>query len=96
VVPGDIRVIEYQVLPWAELDRLGDVQQHVKEAMGVAPDVGILRCVTKDGRKVTFVGDANSTNDLVASGAASNPQGFAIAKRDFPLLEEWPFRIRDD
>jgi hypothetical protein len=46
---------------------------------------------------VTFVGDANSTNGLVSSDAASNPQGVTIAKKDFPvMLEGWSFRIRDD
>jgi hypothetical protein len=65
--------------------------------MGVAHHLGILRCVTKDGNKVTFVGDPDSTNDLVRSGAAGNPQGIAIAKKDFPVIVEgWLFRIRED
>jgi hypothetical protein len=48
-----------------------------------------------DGRKVTFVGDAYATEELVSSGAASKPAGIAISKKDFPvMLEGWPYRLR--
>jgi hypothetical protein len=91
------RVIEYQVLSWADLDGMGDLQVQLKEAMGVAPRVGILRCVTANGRKVTFAGGANATKEVVRSGAASHPQGIAVANKDFPVvLEGWPFRIREE
>ena len=88
-----MRVIEYQVLPWADLDGMGDLPVMLKNAMGESPQVGILRCVTRSGRKVTFAGDADATNVLVKTGQASNPAGALIAKREFPvMMEGWPFR----
>jgi hypothetical protein len=90
------RVIEYQVLSWADLDGMGDLQGQLKKAMGVAPSIGILRCVTASGRKVTLAGGAKATKEVVRSGAASHPDGIAVANKDFPvLLEGWPFRIRE-
>jgi hypothetical protein len=90
------RVIEYQVLSWADLDGMGDLQVQLKKAMGVAASVGILRCVTANGRKVTLAGGAKATKEVVRSGAASHPDGIAVANKDFPvLLEGWPFRIRE-
>jgi hypothetical protein len=37
MVSGGIRIIGYEVLTWAELDLLGDLRQHVKDAMGITP-----------------------------------------------------------
>jgi hypothetical protein len=92
-VADAVRVIEYQVLPWADLDGMGDLPVRLKSTMGESPHVGILRCVTQGGRKVTFAGDANATNLLVKTGEASNPAGALIAKREFPvMMEGWPFR----
>jgi hypothetical protein len=97
IVSGNIRIIEYQILCWTHLDGMGDLQLQVKESMGVTRHVGILRCVAANGNQVTFAGDGDATRELVRTGAASNPQGIAIAKKDFPvMLEGWPFRIRED
>jgi len=73
---------------------MGGLPTLLKGAMGELPQVGILRCVTKGGRKVTFAGHADATNVLVKTGEASNPAGALIAKKEFPvMMEGWPFRI---
>jgi hypothetical protein len=88
VASGGTRIIEYQVVPWSDLLAMGDLSSLVTNAMGTVTQVGILRCVTNDGKRVTFVGRADATNALVASGAASNPAGVAIPKKSFPVMLE--------
>jgi hypothetical protein len=88
-----MRIIEYQVLSWTDLDEMGDLQLQLKDALGETSHVGILRCVAKHGRKVTFAGDPAATRELVRSGAAGDPDGIAISKTAYPvMLEGWPHR----
>jgi hypothetical protein len=90
-------VIEYEIISWADLDGMGDLAVRLKEAMGRAPQVGIIRCASKDGHKVTFASCAKATKELVKSGAASNPDGIAIPENVFPvMLAGWPYRLRRD
>ena len=92
---GGIRVIEYEIVPWDDLDRMGDLISLLDESIKVNSPVGIMRCVTEVGRKVTFVGTADETEKLVKSGAASKPEGIALPKKAFPvMLEGWPYRLR--
>jgi hypothetical protein len=67
----------------------------LKQALGATPQVGIIRCVTKHGKKVTFASTAKTTRQLIKSGAASDPHGITISKKDFPVMfEGWPYRLR--
>jgi hypothetical protein len=92
---GGTRIIEYQIVSWADLSTMGNFSRLVEDAMGTVAEVGILRCVTQDGRRLTFVGEAAATEELVKSGAASNPEGISIAKKPFPImLAGWPHRLR--
>lgn len=93
---GGIRIIEYEVVPWSDLDRMGDLATLLKKVMQIGSTVGILRAVTEDDERVTFVGNAGVTERLVSSGAASDPTGVAIPKDEFPVvLTGWPYRLRD-
>jgi hypothetical protein len=95
VASGGTRIIEYQIVSWADLSTMGDFARLVRDAMGSVSEVGILRCVTEDARRLTFIGDAAATTKLVTSGAASNPEGIAIAKKSFPIMVAgWPHRLR--
>jgi hypothetical protein len=95
VPSGGTRIIEYQIVSWADLNTMGDFSRLVLDAMGTVAEVGILRCATEDGRRLTFIGEAAATEELVRSGAASNPEGIAIAKKPFPImLAGWPHRLR--
>jgi hypothetical protein len=90
-----VRIIEYEVVYWSDLDAMGNLPKLLADSMTIGDSVGFLRCVTDDGRKVTFAGDADATKQLVTSGAASRPSGVAIPKTDFPvMLEGWPHRLR--
>lgn len=92
---GSVRIIEYEVVYWSDLDVMGNLPALLADAMTIGTSVGFLRCVTHDGRKVTFAGDAQATKQLISSGAASRPSGTAIPKKDFPvMLEGWPHRLR--
>ena len=72
-----------------------DLSSLLSDSLKIGSYVGILRCTADDGRKVTFLGHAGATSQLVGSGAASSPTGIAIAKKDFPvMLEGWPYRLR--
>ena len=88
-------VIEYEIIPWSDLDGMGDLYVQLKEALGPTPQVGIIRCVTKHGQKVTFASCGRATRELIKSGSASNPNGIAISKKNFPvMLDGWPYRLR--
>ena len=89
------RVIEYEIISWSDLDAMGDLPMRLKGALGDAHQVGLLRCVTARGSKVTFASSAKATKELIKSGAASNPKEIAISKKDFPvMLDGWPYRLR--
>jgi hypothetical protein len=94
-VAGGVRIIEYEVVHWSDLDTMGNLPTVLADSLTIGSSVGLLRCVTGDGRKVTFAGDADATKHLITSGAASRPSGVAIPKKDFPvMLEGWPHRLR--
>ena len=50
------------------------------------PDLGVLRCVDHQGKKVTLVGKALHVRTLVASGKASDPSGMTLSEQAFPLV----------
>jgi hypothetical protein len=96
VASGRVRIIEYEIVSWTDVEQMGELATLLSETMAVGSQVGILRCVTQAGRKVTFAGDGDTTRRLVASTAASSPGGIAIAKKDFPvMMDGWPFRFRN-
>jgi hypothetical protein len=95
-VSGGARIIEYEIVDWDELAKMGDLPILLGETMRAGSPVGILRCVTTRRRKATFAGDAAAARKLIASGAASNPRGVLISKQEFPvMLVGWPYRLRD-
>ena len=74
---------------------MGDLATPLTYSVKVGSLVGIFRCVTENGLKVTFVDDANSTRELVNSGTASELTGIAIPKDALlPMQEGWPYRSR--
>jgi hypothetical protein len=91
-----VRIIEYEILYWSDLEQMGDLAARLHGDMSVGSDVGILRCVAGPGRQVTFAGHADATRALVSGVGASNPKGVTLLKKDFPvMLEGWPYRFRD-
>jgi hypothetical protein len=96
VAAGGVRIIEYEILLWSDLEALGDLFALLSGSMQPGSDVGILRCVVDDGRKVTFAGDGGATRALVARRTVGTPNGVALRKKDFPvMMEGWPYRLRN-
>jgi hypothetical protein len=94
-MPNKIRVIEYEILKWEEFALMETIAEAVRETLGEGSDVGILRCTAPEAAKITFVGTASATRDLIASGRASWPDGLMIPKADFPvMLVGWSYRFR--
>jgi hypothetical protein len=92
---GTAQIIEYEIVPWSDILQMGDLGTLLADSMGAGTQVGILRCVVEDGRRVTFVGDARATSKLVRIDGAGTSSGVRIEKKDFPvMLEGWPFRLR--
>jgi hypothetical protein len=90
-----VRIIEYEILYWTDLEQMGDLAELLRTDLEPGSEVGILRCVANPDRKVTFVGRAAATRELVASVGAGSPKGIALLKKDFPvMLEGWPYRFR--
>jgi hypothetical protein len=90
-VADKVRVIEYEIVAWADLQLMGSLAALVEERMGVVPEVGVLRCTARGTTKLTFIGTAAATRALVASGQAGDPSGLLLPKKDFPvMLEGWP------
>jgi hypothetical protein len=76
---------------------MGDLVTLVSASMGVVNQVGIIRCVVENGRRVTFIGDAQATSKLVKIDGAGTSSGVNVAKKDFPvMLEGWPYRFRPE
>jgi hypothetical protein len=89
-----MRVIEYEIVTWADLLNLGSWAELVESKMGTVAAVGVLRCATRTTTKVTFIGDAEATRELIKSGKAGNPVGVSISKEKFPImLSGWPHRL---
>jgi hypothetical protein len=49
-------------------------------------ELGVVRCVDHQGRRITVVGQAGHVLTLVASGKASDPDGMALKDEMFPVV----------
>ena len=77
-----MRIIEYEVVYWSDLDTMGDLPTLLADSVTIGSSVGVLRCVTDNGRKVTLVGDADATKQLYwARQALEAPRAPAPAGR---------------
>jgi hypothetical protein len=74
-------------LGWAGL---GGGANHADVSLGVRsalePELGVLRCVDHQGRKIAVIGQAGHVRTLVASCKASDPNGMALKDVMFPVV----------
>ena len=83
--PGAVRAIEYEIMDKEQATRNGLIGPSLAAGdLQSMPDLGVLRCVDHQGKKVTLVGKALHVRTLVASGKASDPSGMTLSKRRFP------------
>jgi hypothetical protein len=90
-----VRIIEYDFAPPEHLQAVVGV-----DALNCLPDVGdvgVLRCVRKDGSKVTLVGDAQRTRAVVAGDDAVRREGIRLPDPTFPVIRNgWPGRFPNE
>jgi len=88
------RVIEYEILTWADSERISALAGQSHSQLRVVPEVAVLRGVDEAGQKLTFLGDAAHTREILRTGAASDPGGTLLSVDKFPVVRPgWPFRL---
>lgn len=84
--PGAIRAIDYEIMDKAQAARIGLRDTSLAGELRAAIELGVLRCVDHQGRKITVVAQAGHVLTLVASGEASDPDGMALKDDMFPVV----------
>lgn len=84
VDPGAVRAIEYEIVPLTLAPM--PVANHLMADPGAFRHVAVLRCVDSRGEKVTVLGRADQFQELLESGAASNPSGVTLPRDAFPVV----------
>jgi hypothetical protein len=84
--PGSIRAIEYEYFLKSQAASLGLSSRKTTENLCDLSQLGMLRCVDHQGRKLTLVGDAKQVRTLLANGQASHPDGMKPTKQAFPVV----------
>jgi hypothetical protein len=86
VEPGAVRAIEYEIVPKGQAPNFGLRGTSLAGELRVAHEVGVLRCVDHQGKKLTVVGAGGHVRQLLASGEASDPRGMTLKKESFPVV----------
>ena len=85
--PGAVRAIEYEIMDKEQATRNGLTGASLAAGdLQSMPELGVLRCVDHQGKKVTLVGQALHIRNLVASGKASDPSGMTLSQQSFPVV----------
>jgi hypothetical protein len=86
VQPGSVRAVEYEILSSNQAASLGLTPSRLRNELGGLSQLGVLRCVDHQSRKVTITGDARHVRKLIANGQASNPDGLDLNRQLFPVV----------
>ena len=84
--PGSVRAVEYEILSSNQAASLGLIPSRLRNELGGLSQLGVLRCVDHQSRKVTVIGDARHVRKLIANGQASNPDGLDLNRQLFPVV----------
>ena len=84
--PGLVRAVEYEILSSNQAASLGLTPSRLRNELGGLSQLGVLRCVDHQSRKVTVIGDARHVRKLIANGQASNPDGLDLNRQLFPVV----------
>ena len=85
--PGAVRAIEYEIMDKEQATRNGLTGTSLAAGeLQTMPELGVLRCVAHQGKKLTLVGQARHVRNLVASGNASDPSGMTVNEQPFPVV----------
>jgi hypothetical protein len=86
VQPGSVRAVEYEILSSNQADSIGLTPSKLRNELGGLSQLGVLRCVDHQSRKLTVIGDARHVRKLIANGQASDPDGLNLNKQVFPVV----------
>jgi hypothetical protein len=86
VQPGAVRAIEYEIMDKEQAARIGLRATSLAGELQAMPELGVLRCVDHQGKKLTLIGQARHVQNLVASGKASDPSGMTLNEQSFPVV----------
>lgn len=85
--PGlNVRAIEYEIVPASRVGRVKVADDAMKELLGGAAQVAMVRCVDSRGTKLTAFGDGDQMRRLLDSGEASDPAGITLSEQSFPVV----------
>ena len=84
--PGSVRAVEYEVLSSNQADSIGLTPSKLRNELGGLSQLGVLRCVDHQSRKLTVIGDARHVQKLIADGQAGNPDGLDLNEQVFPVV----------
>ena len=84
--PGSVRAVEYEILSSNQADSIGLTPSKLRNELGGLSQLGVLRCVDHQSRKLTVIGDARHVRKLIANGQASDPDGLNLNKQVFPVV----------
>jgi hypothetical protein len=84
--PGALRAIDYEIIDKAQGQQIGLRATSLAGKFGTTNELGVVRCVDYQGRRITVVGQAGHVLMLVASGKASDPDGMALKDEMFPVV----------
>jgi hypothetical protein len=84
--PGSIRPVEYEMLSSDQAASFGLTSSRLRDELGGLSQLGVLRCVDHQSRKLTVIGDAQHVRKLIADGPASNADGLDLNEQDFPVV----------
>jgi hypothetical protein len=86
VVEPRVRAIQYEICPRERALEIGvsaaTLDRHLEDVSEIAP----LRCVNRQGEKLTAVGRADRVRELLRSGQAGDPTGMLLAPEAFPVV----------
>ena len=83
--PGSVRAVEYEIVS-NRADIFGLTRGTLKNELAGLSELGVMRCVDDQSRKLTVIGDAKHVRKLIANGMACNPDGMALTRQAFPVV----------
>jgi hypothetical protein len=83
---GCVRPIDYDFVSLDEATSLGLLAPGAVRRTGTRAALAVVRCVDDDGKRLTAIGVARHFRALLASGAASDPCGVVLSKKEFPVV----------
>ena len=77
--PGSVRAVEYEIVS-NQADIFGLSKGTLKNELAGLSELGVMRCVDDQSRKLTVIGDAKHVRKLIANGMACDPDGMELTR----------------